>query len=349
EDSEGFLSVSLALFDVESLSSKSGRLAELVPSLTISDFGLTIYQKGTTNIIQEFEVGMIPLNAIPLMDGEYTAVLKNHMDDNLTVGDFTGSEDFTIVPQQQTTIDVTVSLQEMYFTFTLLENFYTTHHITVANDSGLVVVSDQASQYSELYLPTLAVDDTYVFSVVNNTTGATIGSTSISGDQKGQGYNLRITQLTGEGILSLNIDPIDVQDDDFELVPGEVIGFTDAFEGTNWLSTANGSATIYSFSSTSLSFNCPSGGGGFVSEIAVPEDGTISFDWTMVIRTAGDYGDRFGYSINGTAVELTTSGGGSGNVANIAVNQGDVFSFSSWGTTQRSSYYGDIQNFVFQY
>ncbi|MFY0602071.1 MAG: DUF4493 domain-containing protein [Cyclobacteriaceae bacterium] len=346
-ESEGYVSIALDAFEVENISS-SGRVANFAPAYTIDDFGMIIYQKGTSNIIREFAVGTIPADSIPLMDGEYTAVLDNHQGSDITVGHYIGSQDFTIVPQQQTIVDVTVLLEEVYFTFTLLENFFITHHITVENASGLVVVADASNPYEELYLPTLAASESYVFSVVNNTTGATIGTSDIIADQKGEGYNLKVTQLTGFGTFSVTIDPIDVEDEEFVLSPTETIGFTGDFDGSNWASTSNGSATSYAFSPTTLSFDCPSGGGGFVSEIIIPADGTISFDWDMVIRTAGQYGDRFSYILNGTEINLTTAGGGSGLV-DIPVNAGDVFRFSSWGTTQSSSYYGSVQNFVFTY
>lgn len=347
--SAGYVSVALAAFEVESLpNSSGGRVVEFAPSLTIADFGMTIYQKGTTNIIREFEVGMIPEDSIELMDGEYTAVLDNHKEDDITVGHYSGSQDFVIVPQQQTLVDVTVTLQEVYFTFTLLENFFITHSITVEDAAGLVVVADQDYPYEQLYLPTLATGGNYEFAVVNNTSGATIGTSSILSDEKGKGFNLKMTQLTGDGTFSVTIDPIEVEDEDFILSPTEIMGFTGAFEGANWASTANGSATSYAFSAAALSFDCPGGGGGFVSQITIPADGTISFDWTMTIRTAGAYGDRFSYMINGTRVDLTTNGG-SGTVTELAVNQGDVFALLPWGTTQSSSYYGSVENFVFTY
>jgi hypothetical protein len=345
----GFLNVSLGAIQAESLSGSNGRMPDLTPSLNLADFALIIYQKGTNNIIQQFGVGMIPTNSIELMDGDYTAVLNNHKDGDLTIGHFIGSQDFTIVPQQQTGIDVLVSLQEVYFMFTLLENFYTTHHITVENNSGLVVVADASNPYTEMYLPTLSAPETYLFSVINNTSGATIGTIVILADVMGNGYNLKVTQLTGSGAFSITIDPIIVVDDEFVLSPTVIVGFTGSFEGLNWISSANGSATSYAFSTSNLVFDCPSGGGGFVSEITILADGNISFDWNMVIRTAGQYGDSFSYLINGVAVTLTSAGGGSGSETAIAVSQGDVFKFSTWGTTQSSSYYGDVQNFVFTY
>ncbi len=346
--STGYVTLALATFEVEQLPDDGGRLADFAPSLTLADFGMIIYQKGTTNIIREYEVGMIPEDSIELMDGEYTAVLDNHKEDDITVGHYTGSHDFVIVPQQQTLVDVTVTLQEVYFTFTLLENFFITHSITVEDASGLVVVADQSNPYVQLYLPTLATGGTYEFAVVNNTSGATIGTSTILADVKGKGYNLMVTLLTGDGTFSVTIDPIEVEDEDFILSPTEIVGFTGAFGGTNWASTANGSATSYAFSATALSFDCPGGGGGFVSQITIPADGTISFNWSMVIRSAGQYGDRFAYMVNGTQVILTNNGG-SGSVTDLAVNEGDVFAFTPWGTTQSSSYYGSVQNFVFTY
>lgn len=344
----GFLAVSLDVFDVERLSNPGARVA-FAPSLVLEDFGMIIYQQGTSNIIQQFGIGMIPTGAIELMEGDYTAVLDNEQDASITIGHYVGSQDFTILPQQQTDVDVTVTLQEVYFTFTLLPNFYVTHRIEVASPAGPVVVADAANPYEELYLPTLASAESYVFSVVNNTTNTVIGSKGIVSDVPAEGYNLTVNQLSGDGVFTVTIDPINVTDEEFELAPTEIVGFTDDFAGANWVSTNNGSATGYSFSSTTLSYDCPSGGGGFVSEITIPADGTISFDWNLVIRSAGQYGDRFTYTINGVATNLTTSGGGSGSESGIAVSQGDVFSFSSWGTTQSSSYYGSVQNFVFEY
>jgi|GEM_PF-3345417 len=348
----GYMSVSLDAFTVtknSSNSSSSGRVAaDFTANLTLSDFGMIIYQKGTSNIIRQFAVGQIPTDSVPLMDGDYTAVLDNHKGNDITVGHYSGSQDFTIVPRQATNVDVTTTLQEVYFTFTLLENFYTTHEITVQNDSGMVVVADASAPYTELFLPTLPAPESYVFSVVNLSSGNTIGTSNVAANTNGQGYNMQVNDLAGDGSFSVTIAPINVDDTGFTLTPTEIFGFNGDFAGSNWTSTNNGSATSYNFGDSTLTFDCPGGGGGFVSQITIPGDGTISFDWNMVIRTAGQYGDRFSYSINGTRVDLTTNGG-SGTVTDLAVNQGDVFAILPWGTTQSSSYYGSVTNFVFVY
>jgi len=123
-------------------------------------------------------------------------------------------------------------------------------------------------------------------------------------------------------------------------------GFTAEFSGTNW-STSGVIAS--SFSDSTFTFDCGGGGGGVVAQITIPSNGTISFDWDMVIRSAGQYGDNIKYIINGVSTDLSTSGSASGSVLVIPVNAGDVFEFSTWGTTQSSSYYGSITNFVFTY
>lgn len=344
----GHLSVALADISVEEIDNNSGRVEDFAPVLTLEDFGMIIYQKGTTNIIRQFAVGQIPISEIELMDGEYTAVLDNEMSSDLTVGHYTGSQDFLIEPQQLTNIDVAVSLQEVYVTFTLLENFYTTHRITVEDANGQVVSLDTEGQYPELYLPLLAAPDEYSFAVVNKTSSSTIGTVQIVSDIAGKGYNLSVVPLAGSGVFTVSINPIVVEDDDFILVPTVINGFNDDFAAANWTASNNSSATAYNFSSTDLSFDCPGGGGGFTAQITIPADGTLTFDWSMSIRTAGQYGDRISYILNGTTTNLTTAGGGSGSV-NIAVSQGDTFTFSTWGTTQSSSYYGSISNFLFAY
>lgn len=347
----GYITVSLDAFEVQKMGgqSNSGGRVDFAPTLTLSDFGMIIYQRGTSNIVQQFAVGMIPTDSISLMEGAYTAVLDNHQDTNFVVGHYSGSQDFDILPQQASYVDVSVTLQEVYFTFTLLENFFVTHRITVEDASGLILTADAATPYMELYLPTLAAQQAYRFTVINNQTNVAIGASNIVADEKGEGYNLKVTQLTGQGAFAVTIEPIDVQDEDFILLPTEIVGFTGDFSGENWASTANGSATGWAFSPSELTFNCPGGGGGFVSQITIPADGTLHFDWQIIIRTAGQYGDRFSYSLNGNVAMLSTAGSASGTVDSLAVSAGDVFSFMPWGTTKSSSYYGSVTNFVFTY
>lgn len=347
----GYITVSLDVFDVQKIGDQSndgGRVA-FAPSLSLSDFGMIIYQRGTSNIVRQYAVGMIPTDSIALMEGAYTAVLDNHQENSFTIGHYSGSLDFDILPGQATFVDVTVTLQEVYFTFTLLENFFVTHHITVEDANGLVLTADAANPYTEIYLPTLSAQQVYRFTVVNNQTNVAIGASNIAADVKGEGYNLKVTQLTGQGVFAVTIEPINVQDEDFILLPTEIVGFTGDFSGANWAATANGSATGWSFSPGGLTFDCPGGGGGFVAQITIPSDGTISFDWGIIIRSAGQYGDRFSYSLNGAVVNLSTYGSASGSVDSLAVSAGDVFAFMPWGTTQSSSYYGSVSNFVFTY
>ncbi|WP_152287179.1 hypothetical protein [Flavicella marina] len=123
-------------------------------------------------------------------------------------------------------------------------------------------------------------------------------------------------------------------------------GFTEAFSGINW--TTSG-VIARSFSDSTFSFDCGGGGGGVVAQITIPSDGTISFDWNIVIRSAGQYGDSINYIINGVSTNLSASGSASGSVIDIPVSAGDVFEFTTWGSTQSSSYYGSITNFIFTY
>ncbi|WP_421764072.1 hypothetical protein [Ekhidna sp.] len=345
EGEPGFVRVSLVDLSVEEINSRTENFA---PVFDLSDFGMIIYQKGTSNIIRQYAVGAIPTTEIELMDGEYTAVLDNEMSNDITIGHYIGSQDFVVEPQQLTNVDVTVTFQEVYFTFTLLENFYITHKIEVTDPNGLVVTVDDANPYPELYLPTLGSQQEYVFSVINKTSGASIGTARVVSDISAKGYNLSVVPLAGSSLFTFTVDPIIIEDKDFGLNPTEIVGFTGDFDGTNWTSTNNGSATSYNFTPSALSFDCPSGGGGFVSEITIPADGTMEFDWEIIIRTAGQYGDRFSYMINGVRTDLSTAGNASGTES-IIVNQGDVFAFLPWGTTQSSSYYGSVTNFVFTY
>ncbi|RED97054.1 DUF4493 domain-containing protein [Marinoscillum furvescens] len=344
----GYMAVSLNVFNVESIPGNSSGRVSHAPNLGLNDFGLTIYQQGTNNIVLQYAVGQIPSDTIEIMEGAYTAVLDNEKDADITIGHYSGSLDFSIQPQQATDVNVTVDLQEVYFQFTLPAYFYITHHITVDNASGPVVVADQANPYTELYLPTLATAQSYDFAVVNNQSGSVIGTSSIVSDTKGKGYNLTITQLQGEGLFSVTVAPIVVEDEPFTPVPTQIEGFTGYFDGANWTSTNNGSATGYQFSPTALSFDCPSGGGGFTSTITVPDSGAISFDYELIIRTSGQYGDRIAYSVNGVETRLSVAGNANGTVS-VPVAAGDSFQLSTWGTTQSSSYYGSFSNFVFTY
>lgn len=344
----GFMAVSLNVFNVESIPNNSSGRVSYAPNLTLSDFGLTIYQQGTNNVVLQYAVGQIPSDTIEIMEGNYTAVLDNEKDTDITIGHYTGSLDFTIQPQQSTDVNVTVDLQEVYFRFTLPAYFYITHHITVDDPNGPVVVADQANPYTEMYLPTLAATQSYQFAVVNNQSGSVIGTSAIVSDTKGKGYNLTVVQLQGQGLFSVTVAPIVVEDEPFTPVPTQIDGFTGYFDGANWTSTNNGSATGYQFSPTALSFDCPSGGGGFTSSIILPDSGTITFDYDFIVRSAGQYGDRIAYSVNGVETRLSVAGNSNGSVT-VPVNAGDSFQLSTWGTTQSSSYYGSFSNFVFTY
>ncbi len=65
-------------------------------------------------------------------------------------------------------------------------------------------------------------------------------------------------------------------------------------------------------SETTLTANVGSGGGGVVASITLPSNGSISFDWNMVVNSSGQYGDAIRYVINGTSFDLSTAGSASG-------------------------------------
>ena len=157
------------------------------------------------------------------------------------------------------------------------------------------------------------------------------------------GYESQTIELTRNQIATTyHVAPLVV-----ELIKIESIqGFSDDFSGINWSTSG---VIARSFSDSAFTFDCGGGGGGVVAQITIPSNGTIGFDWDIVIRSAGQYGDAIKYIINGVPTDLSTSGSASGSVVEIPVNAGDVFEFSTWGTTQSSSYYGSITNFVFTY
>ena len=157
------------------------------------------------------------------------------------------------------------------------------------------------------------------------------------------GYESQTIELTRDQIATIyHAAPLVV-----ELLKIEaIVGFTDDFNGVNW--TTSG-VIARSFSDSVFTFDCGGGGGGVVAQITIPSNGTISFDYNMVIRSPGQYGDNIKYIINGVSTDLSTSGSASGSVVEIPVNAGDVFEFSTWGTTQSSSYYGSFTNFIFTY
>lgn len=122
------------------------------------------------------------------------------------------------------------------------------------------------------------------------------------------------------------------------------VGFTGAFKPSMW--TLSG-VVPYNMSDAALSFNCGYGGGGVTATISVPVDGTISFDWEMVVTSGGQYGDFIKYIVNGVGTDLSLWGSASGSVVDVHVNAGDVFQFYTWGTTKSSSYHGAFNNFEF--
>ena len=139
------------------------------------------------------------------------------------------------------------------------------------------------------------------------------------------GYESQTIELTRDQIATTyHAVPLVV-----ELIKIESIqGFSDDFSGINWSTSG---VIARSFSDSAFTFDCGGGGGGVVAQITIPSNGTLSFDWDIVIRSAGQYGDAIKYIINGVPTDLSTSGSASGSVVEIPVNAGDVFEFSTWG------------------
>ncbi len=124
-----------------------------------------------------------------------------------------------------------------------------------------------------------------------------------------------------------------------------VIGFTDEFAAENW--TTSG-IIVYNISETELSFNCATGaGGGVTASITVPTDGVISFDWNMVVTSAGHYGEPIRYTINGVNTTLSEAGTASGSESGITVSAGDIFELITWGSSKSAYYHGSFSNFGF--
>ena len=150
--------------------------------------------------------------------------------------------------------------------------------------------------------------------------------------------------LSGE--TALDLQPLSVNNVDLTISPTIVAtgGFTGNFAPANW---ALSGVAAYNMTETALTANVGGGGGGVTASITIPADGTISFDWNMVVNSAGQYGDAIKYVINGTGYDLSTAGSASGSETGIAVTAGDVFEFVTWGTTQSSSYNASFDNFTF--
>ena len=133
--------------------------------------------------------------------------------------------------------------------------------------------------------------------------------------------------------------------DNFSFTPSETVdGFSGDLAAANW---ALSGVASYNMSETALTANVGSGGGGVLAVTTITSNGTISFDWNMVVYSAGQYGDAIRYVINGTAYDLSTAGSASGVVTDVVVLAGDVFEFQTWGSTQSSSYSATFNNVSF--
>ena len=122
------------------------------------------------------------------------------------------------------------------------------------------------------------------------------------------------------------------------------VGFENDYAPSNW--TLSGVAGT-SFNQTGLTISVAGGGGGKNVDITVLNSGIITFDWSITVNSAGQYGDRISYAVNGVQTHLSTAGSASGSVSSVVVNAGDTFQFSTWGTTSSSSYSASITNFTF--
>ena len=103
----------------------------------------------------------------------------------------------------------------------------------------------------------------------------------------------------------------------------------------------------YSMTDTALNISVGGGGGGLNATTTIAQDGVVTFDWSITVYSAGQYGDRISYAVNGTQVNLSTAGTASGTGVSIPVSAGDQLMLSTWGTTQSSSYAASFSNYTF--
>jgi len=192
--------------------------------------------------------------------------------------------------------------------------------------------------------------------VITNANGDTLGVTG-SGNYGTSGYlkvylgagdhDITATDLaTGEiKTATVSLSPLEVENVLLTLEPAPPAGgFNGDFAPSNWTVSGVAATTV---SETGIATSVGSGGGGMVASTTIQTDGVISFDWSISVYSAGQYGDAIRYVINGVSYNLSTAGSASGSVANVAVAAGDTFEFHTWGSTQSSSYSANISNFVF--
>lgn len=203
---------------------------------------------------------------------------------------------------------------------------------TIAFDWNMVVNS--AGQYGDTigYI----INDTGVtLSAAGSASGAETGIKVSAGD---------VLKFSTWGTTQSSNYSANFNNFSYTPTPPPIVGFTGDFAAENWALSGVASSNI---SETALTANVGSGGGGVVASITIPTNGTISFDWNMVVNSAGQNGDNISYVVNGTGTILSAAGSASGTVTEIAVSAGDTFTFQTWGTTQSSSYNATFNNFGF--
>ena len=122
------------------------------------------------------------------------------------------------------------------------------------------------------------------------------------------------------------------------------VGFENDYAPQNW--TSSGVVSL-NFNQSALNISVGSGGGGKQVSITVLNTGTITFDWSITVYSAGQYGDSISYILNGNNNILSSAGSNTGSDVVVPVNAGDTFVFNTWGSTSSSSYSASITNFTF--